>query len=260
MTSVQCYERKPRVWIGAGGDGLPVDIVIPGLLTPLLVRKDSFLLKREGARQCRILLNGQAVREESGALSEGDELELYTEESGIPVKISLFEDSLEVDGAEGSYHSSLLPVRPQGEYFPDFPHYKRSPRVNYHIEYQKITIEAPPQKKEMAKGGLVQVIVPPLCMLALTIAMGILMNRGPYVFMSAGMTLITTIFSVQKFFSDRKERKEQNARREELYEEYLLRMRKRIRRARAEEKEALAYQNPKFKDLAEMVNRYSSRV
>lgn len=260
MMRVQCYERKPRVWIGTGEDGLPVDIVIPGLLTSLLLRKDSFLLKREAGGECRILLNGQAVREESGALSEGDELELYTEEGTVPIRINLFEETLEVEGAEGSYQASLLPVRPQGEYFPDFPHYKRSPRVNYHIEDQKIIIEAPPQKKEMAKGGLVQVIVPPLCMLALTIAMGILMNRGPYVFMSAGMTLITTIFSVQKFFSDRKERNEQNARREEMYEEYLLRMRKRIRKARAEEKEALAYQNPKFKDLAEMVNRYSSRI
>lgn len=260
MMRVQCYERKPRVWIGTGEDSLPVDIVIPGLLTSLLVRKDSFLLKREAGVECRILLNGQAVREESGALSEGDELELYTEEGTVPIRINLFEETLEVEGAEGSYQASLLPVRPQGEYFPDFPHYKRSPRVNYHIEDQKIIIEAPPQKKEMAKGGLVQVIVPPLCMLALTIAMGILMNRGPYVFMSAGMTLITTIFSVQKFFSDRKERNEQNARREEMYEEYLLRMRKRIRKARAEEKEALAYQNPKFKDLAEMVNRYSSRI
>lgn len=260
MMKIQCFERKPRVWIGSGENGMQPDIVIPGLLSSILIMEASFLMKQEGENICRILLNGQTVKEESGVLAEGDELQIFTGASEVPVKISLFENSLEVDGVEGSYQSSLLPVRPQGEYFPDFPHYKRSPRVNYHIENQKIVIETPPQKKEMAKGGLVQVIVPPLCMLALTIAMGILMNRGPYVFMSAGMTLITTIFSVQKFFSDRKERKMQNAQREEMYEEYLLRTRKRIREARAEEKEALAYQNPKFAKLAEMVDRYSSRI
>lgn len=260
MMKIQCFERKPRVWIGSGENGMQPDIVIPGLLSSILIMEASFLMKQEGENICRILLNGQTVKEESGILAEGDELQIFTGASEIPVKISLFENSLEVDAAEDSYQSSLLPVRPQGEYFPDFPHYKRSPRVNYHIENQKIVIETPPQKKEMAKGGLVQVIVPPLCMLALTIAMGILMNRGPYVFMSAGMTLITTIFSVQKFFSDRKERKMQNAQREKMYEEYLLRTRKQIREARAEEKEALAYQNPKFAELAEMVNRYSSRI
>ena len=53
MMRVQCYERKPRVWIGTGEDGLPVDIVIPGLLTSLLLRKDSFLLKREAGGECR---------------------------------------------------------------------------------------------------------------------------------------------------------------------------------------------------------------
>ena len=260
---IQCFERKPRVWIGPGREA--EDIMIPEMACSLLLLRGQFLAKWEAEAEGKnssgeVLLNGRRIEDGQGSLSEGDELQIYTEDSGIPVKISLFEGSLEIEGPEGMYQSSLLPVRPQGEYFPGFPHYKRSPRVNYHIENQKIAIEAPPQKKEMAKGGLVQVIVPPLCMLTLTVAMGILMNRGPYVFMSAGMTLITTIFSIQKFFSDRKERKTQNAEREKIYEEYLLRTRKRIRRARAEEREALEYQNPKFSEIAEMINRYSSRL
>ncbi len=259
---VQCFERKPRVWIGSGAEA--EDITIPEMACSLLILREQFLLKwkEDGGNDTagEVLLNGRRVRDTQGSLSEGDELQIYTETSGVPVKICLFRESLEIEAPKGLYRSGLLPVRPKGEYFPGFPRYKRSPRVNYHIEDQKITIEAPPQKKEMAKGGLIQVIVPPLCMLTLTVAMGILMNRGPYVFMSAGMTLITTIFSVQKFFADRKERKFQNAERERIYEEYLLRMRKRIRRARAEEREALAYQNPKFSEIAEMINRYSSRL
>ena len=97
-------------------------------------------------------------------------------------------------------------------------------------------------------------------MMALTIAMGVLMHRGPYVFMSAGMTLVTVIFSIQKFFSDRRERKEENEKREKIYGEYLLRVRRRIREERAKEREAYAYQQPPLGAVMDMVGQYSSRI
>lgn len=252
-----CYERKPEIWIGEEEGS---DIHIPGIGTGILLLADRYVLKLKEEDAGRILLNDEPVTQETGAVSEGDEFKFYTQESELPVILRVFSDSAELESAGNAWTDSLIPIRGQGEHFPGFPYYTRSPRINYHIEDKKIQIEAPPQKKEMDKGGLVQLIVPPLCMMALTIGMGVLMKRGPYVFMSAGMTLITLIFSVQKFFSDRKERKAENEKREKLYKDYLLRSRKRIRRERAEEKKAMEYQSPALPAIAEMIEQYSSRI
>lgn len=252
-----CYERKPEIWIGEEEGS---DIHIPGIGTGILLLADRYILKLKSEATGRILLNDEPVIQEKGAVSEGDEFKFYIQENEPPVILRIFSDSVELESSGNAWTDSLLPIRGQGEYFPGFPFYTRSPRINYHIEDKKIQIEAPPQKKEMHKGGLVQLIVPPLCMMALTISMGVLMKRGPYVFMSAGMTLITLIFSIQKFFSDRSERKEENEKREQLYKEYLLRNRKKIRRERAEEKKAMEYQNPALPVIAEMIEQYSSRI
>lgn len=255
-----CYERNPRIWIGSGEENGRTDILIRGMSGAILLLADQYIVKESGMKAGTLLLNGENLVENTGTLSAGDELEIYTEESGVPVRLCLFPTSIEVTAPEDAYQSELLSVRPQGEYFPGYPHYSRSPRVNYHIENKKITLEAPPQKREMEKGGLVQLIVPPLCMLALTVAMGVLMNRGPYVFMSAGMTLITAIFSVQRFFSGRKERRIENEERREMYEAYLLRMRRKIRKERAAERAAMEYQHPALPAIAEMLERCSSRI
>ena len=115
---IQCFERKPRVWIGPGREA--EDIMIPEMACSLLLLRGQFLAKWEAEAEGKnsggeVLLNGRRIEDGQGSLSEGDELQIYTEDSGIPVKISLFEGSLEIEGPEGMYQSSLLPVRPQGE-------------------------------------------------------------------------------------------------------------------------------------------------
>ncbi len=260
MMGTLCYERKAEVWIGGGQAGSS-DLFIKGLAAQLLVLSDRYILKAsEGLRETGVRLNGNPIAAGTGELSAGDELCFDTEDESRAVTVRLFEGVLEVDADDGAYQTRLLAVRGRENYFPGFPHYARSPRVNYHLEEKKITIDAPPPKREMERGGLMQVIIPPVCMMAITIAMGVLMHRGPYVFMSAGMTLVTVIFSIQKFFSDRRERKEENEKREKIYGEYLLRVRKRIRAERAREREAYEYQQPSLTSIMNMIGQYSSRI
>jgi S-DNA-T family DNA segregation ATPase FtsK/SpoIIIE len=260
MMGTLCYERKAEVWIGGGQAGSS-DLFIQGLAAQLLVLSDRYILKAsEGLRETGVCLNGNPIAAGTGELSAGDELCFDTEDESRAVTVRLFEGVLEVDADDGAYQTRLLAVRGRENYFPGFPHYARSPRVNYHLEEKKITIDAPPPKREMERGGLMQVIIPPVCMMAITIAMGVLMHRGPYVFMSAGMTLVTVIFSIQKFFSDRRERKEENEKREKIYGEYLLRVRKRIRAERAREREAYEYQQPSLTSIMNMIGQYSSRI
>ncbi|MDE6625484.1 MAG: type VII secretion protein EssC [Lachnospiraceae bacterium] len=138
--------------------------------------------------------------------------------------------------------------------------YRRSPRLIKRTNAESIKFNSPPAKKRMQKGSIVQLIVPPLCMLAVTVCISIFMNRGSYVLMSASGTLMTVIISVVKFLSDQKECRESNKKREELYQKYLLKMRKEIYRRREQEIEADSYNFPDVDKIYGMVEQKSSRI
>lgn len=144
--------------------------------------------------------------------------------------------------------------------FEGFPHYKKSPRIIRHISPEKITVKEPARKESMSKSSLVQMIVPPLLMIAVTVFMGIYMKRGLYVIASICMSAVTIIFSVQKFFNERKDIKQKNEKRSQVYLDYLVRLRKQIRLKRKEEKDTLAYQVPDIEKLQKMVTEYDSRL
>lgn len=241
------YLKKEYIWIGNHPD---FDVFLPESPVNMLLKGEQLLVQSlvDGV----LLINSSVVQKSELFVPEGSTLEL------CGVKITVFTEKLEISG--DGYETSLLPVRNDSEYFPGFPVYKRSPRVIYRVKEEKIEIKAPPAKKSMAKGSLAQLIIPSLCMLGFTIAMGIFMKRGAYVYMSAGMTCITMIFSVQKYIADKKNVKQENKKREEVYESYLLDMHKKIRSLRKEERIALAYQNPTPVELQDLVLGYSSRI
>lgn len=71
--------------------------------------------------------------------------------------------------------------------------YRRSPRVIKKVNSEAVEFSNPPQKAKMPRGSIIQLIIPPLCMVAVTIGISILMRRGAYVLMSAAGTLMTVI-------------------------------------------------------------------
>ena len=144
--------------------------------------------------------------------------------------------------------------------FEGFPYYKKSPRILRGITPEKIEVKEPPQKVSMSKSSLLQIILPPLIMIAITAFMGFYMKRGLYVIASICMSIVSIIFSIQKFYNERKELKQKNQKREQVYLDYLVRLRKYIRRKRKEEKEILNYQVPEMEKLQKMVTEYDSRL
>lgn len=92
----------------------------------------------------------------------------------------------------------------------------------------EISLTSPKEQQNGKKESLVQLIVPPLVMLCVTVGISILMKRGLYVLMSAAGTVMTTIFTVVKYITDRKEGQENKRLREKTYREYLLKKRKEI--------------------------------
>lgn len=145
-------------------------------------------------------------------------------------------------------------------YFEGFPAYRRSPRLIKKVPMETVKIENVPDKKEMSKTSIAQIVITPLIMLCITVAISFFMKRGIYVIVSIASTLVSIIGSVCKYIHDKRETLDQNRRREELYNEYLLETRKKIFLAKKEEEEAYQYNYPSVKQIESMIHCYNSRI
>ncbi|MCP1103080.1 S-DNA-T family DNA segregation ATPase FtsK/SpoIIIE [Aequitasia blattaphilus] len=248
------FERKQQMILSGNAKDPFVDILIPnGEEITLRIDGSYMELKRE---MMGILLHNQKpVTQERIQIQKGDEFLI----AGL--RFTFFADRIEIEG-EGvkDIQTTLAPMPKEDGRFPEYPFYKRSPRVIHTITQDKIELKAPPRKQSMEKGGILTLLVPTLSTMAFTLLMGFMLKRGPYIYMSVGMTVITTIFSVQNFIKQRKEMKASNLRREEVYREYLLNTRKTIKEKRKKEEESFAYQYPRAKTIERMVEQYSSRL
>lgn len=174
-------------------------------------------------------------------------------------KWTFINDRIYLNAKPDSYKSGLL-VCPDKQQLEHFPVYRRSPRIIKRISDQTVILSKPPEKSEIGRGSLFQLIIPPLGMMCVTVAVSILMKRGMFILMSIATTVMTTIFSITRFFKDRKECRLKNEKREEIYEEYLLKKRKELYELWMNEKEALAYNYPSLSEVTQMIRDYSERI
>ena len=142
----------------------------------------------------------------------------------------------------------------------EFPVYKRSPRIIKKQPEDTIDIIEPAQKEKRKKGEIVKIILPPIIMLCAMIAVSIVMKRGLFVLVTAAGTLMTVIFSVTTFITDKNDKKRNEAERVDTYQKYLLEMRKKLFELADRQKESLLFHNPSVKEISEMVKDYSSRL
>jgi len=245
------YERKKEFWVTGKDSCQYADISLVNIgKLELHIKGDNLYI----SGKTKVYQNDIELSNKSIQIQRGDKVAF-----GGYV-ITFFDDCIEIEGELDKNKVNLLELEGEKERFADFPYYKRSPRVIYTIEAEDIQIKPPPAKREFSKGGILQMIIPALSTAAITVAMSIAMGRGAYVYMSLGMTVVTVGFSVKNFLSERKEIKEENKKREQVYQDYLIRTRKRVKDARRKEKEAYEYQYPNTKALENMIKGYSSRL
>lgn len=247
---VRTYERKREFWISGKDKSGYGDILLPVGELEIHVTGDYL----ECPEPAEVRKNGSPLKRNKILLEKGDRITFGDYE------ITFYENVLELKGDLTDCSIRLIETQGEAERFEGFPYYKRSPRIIYRIEGEKIEVKDPPEKRAMGKGGIFQMIVPTLSTTAFTVLMGIMLKRGPYVYMSVGMTVITLCFSIQNFIAQKKEIREENRKREEVYQKYLLKVRREIREARKKEREAMDYQNPQPFALANMVLHDSSRL
>jgi len=144
--------------------------------------------------------------------------------------------------------------------YEEFPIYKRSPRIIKREPTETVEINEPKEKEERKKGELLKRIIPPMATSSVMVVGSMLMGRGLFVLISASAMMVSVIFSVTMFFSDRKTKRRKEKERDEAYEQYLLIKRKQIDDLYEAQRESLLYHNLSPKEIAQEILSNSSRV
>ncbi len=213
---------------------------------------DNFTLRNVNGMP--IYINGKKSDKRVQKIEEGDRIFISS------FFIIPHPSYIEVIGNHEGYECTLSQIEDVHAYDEHFPNYKRSPRVRKRTKTEEVSIHKPPTKEPMKKGSLVKMIVPPLTMMGVTLLTSILIPRGIYVIISVIGTLMSTIFSLTSYFSERKELQKKNEKRTRIYESYLLDMRKKLSSFQKKEVAAHRYHNPTMKELESMVSSFSSRI
>lgn len=245
MVEKRCFKRNKKMVISSRRG----DILIPSLTGEVMLIGDTIYAKEAPD----VYLENRKV-ERCQTVQPGDRLLL----AGL--LITIYKAYILIEGELGQCAFDLLPYPYQENPFDNFPYYKKSPRVYRKIHSETIEVKEPPRKESMEKGSLMQIIVPPLCMMGVTIFTSIIMKRGLYVIASICMTIVTSVLSVQRFISEQKDIKKKNKAREDVYADYLIRLRAYIRKMRRQEREIMDYQSPDIEELERMVTEYDSRL
>lgn len=241
--------ERPEMLFVADEDA---DICISGLEAKIYLSPSEVSV--EGCTETEIRINGKRCGNGVHLLREGDVLCVGK------VKMICGRRFIRVYRGETNTRILLQEVGGYKEPGQDFPYYRRSPRTVKTPDESAVKIETPRPSSYSNMRGLIQMILPSLGMLAVTVAIGIVLHRGAYMLMALGATVMTTILSVSKFVQDKKQRKEKEKRKAELYTAYLLEKRKEIYHQWTREKEAWNYNYPDIRGIAGMVSCYSGRI
>lgn len=193
------------------------------------------------------------------------------------VTTSLFAgDQLNIAGAEVTLESTYLRVNDEGSLsavhlspLPDavvdrtsgYPDYHRSPRIIYRVPQAKVTLSAPTQVPESPDAHLGRVLLPPLVMVAASVAMSLLSSGNPAMMLSMGaMSLMTVVTSISAYFKGKHDYRDKIAQRLVDYDELLTHKSVELNTLRQQQLDALHYHYPSLSTINSMIERVDSRI
>lgn len=117
-----------------------------------------------------------------------------------------------------------------------YPKFNRNTRVQYVLPMDELEIQQAKPMPGKPKKNIVMTLIPTIVMLAMTIVLrGIIGGGGTFVIYSAVSMSIGVIMSVITYIQDKKQFKKDYEERLQVYNEYIVKKRKEIEQARAEE-------------------------
>lgn len=142
----------------------------------------------------------------------------------------------------------------------DFPIYYRSPRIIKNLPDDKLSIRKPKEKEKFSRNNLIMIIVPPLVTGSATLLMAIFMGRSPIMLLGLASVFVSLVFSIYKYFNDKKEMKVKNEKRIDNYYQYINHIGESLNKTNKMMVEALSYNFPKIEELMKMIDQYNPRL
>jgi len=223
----------------------------------LKVKENTYHLSGS-SNGAKVYLNGQILEEVDASIQVGDVLVVDC------FLFSFREHQIHFLPLSGQYtiQSDHLFEEPYQAEFPhEFPNYRRSPRIYLKEPEDKVEINSPAPEEKLRRGELWRAIVPPVGMVVISGASSVFMQGNALLMMGmASASLLTAGFSVSSYFTNKKEVKEKNQKRNDDYQEYLLETGSQLSRLKAEQKKALTYNFPSVDELVDLVESYNPRI
>ncbi|MGT2787194.1 type VII secretion protein EssC, partial [Streptococcus loxodontisalivarius] len=233
--------------------GKGADIYLPNFSAQLVLKKEA----REWRLHClsgTYYFNNLLTDKEEILLQDGDEISF----EGLTVHI--FSDEIMVSSGVEVSDSLASLAHSRYDFYEDYPDYHRSPRIIYRSSEEKISINAPGNEPTKPRDELLKLIIPPIAMIAITVLISIFYPRGIYVIMTMAMSLITTVFSIQGYFKNRKQYKEDLAERIKAYKLYLADKSIELSQLAKAQKDGQLYHYPDLGRLEKMAQVFSHRI
>ena len=223
----------------------------------LKVKENTYHLSGS-SNGAKVYLNGQILEEVDASIQVGDVLVVDC------FLFSFREHQIHFLPLSRQYtiQSDHLFEEPYKAEFPhEFPNYRRSPRIYLKEPEDKVEINSPAPEEKLRRGELWRAIVPPVGMVVISGASSVFMQGNALLMMGmASASLLTAGFSVSSYFTNKKEVKEKNQKRNDDYQEYLLETGSQLSRLKAEQKKALTYNFPSVDELVDLVESYNPRI
>lgn len=201
-----------------------------------------------------LYINNRLVQSQTGVIEFGDELAFQDS------KLKLLKDELHV------WKSETMQVNVQEidfskyEYPEEYPDYHRSPRIIYRNPEKKVEVKAPPKLPKKPSEQLLKIILPPLVMVTLLIVISIFQPRGLYIVITLAMSLLTAVFSIQRYFTQKREYRKALEERAAAYQSYLKTKAKNLYHDKKEQENGQHYHYPSISEIEQLALGLNHRI
>ena len=224
------------------------DIVLENREKVLIVIEEGILRTIYG----KAYVNGALCIFEKNTIHDGDTI-------FIPgIKIDYYSDHISITG--NTLEIKLIQSLNINPYRKLGMEYRRSPRIYMEIPTESVEVKKPPSKPAKDRNAILKRIAAPFLTLAITVGVGILLKRGIFILMSAGMMVATIIVSIVTGIQSTKDRKEQEEERVNNYNKYLLNRRGILSGLRKKQIESLRFNYPDIRCIELLCDKYSNRI
>ena len=224
------------------------DIVLEDREKILIVIEEGILRTIYG----KAYVNGALCIFEKNTIHDGDTI-------FIPgIKIDYYSDHISITG--NTLEIKLIQSLNINPYRKLGMEYRRSPRIYMEMPTESVEVKKPPSKPAKDRNAIFKRIAAPFLTLAITVGVGILLKRGIFILMSAGMMVATIIVSIVTGIQSTKDRKEQEEERVNNYNKYLLNRRGILSGLRKKQIESLRFNYPDIRCIELLCDKYSNRI